>query len=53
MGRRLTKARNQGGQGDGDRKEEEEKWQLCEKWLGLTAGSLFNSGSKEGHAMVH
>jgi hypothetical protein len=53
LGRSFAKARNQGDRGDGDREEEEEKWQRREKWLGLMARSLFNSGSNEGHATVH
>jgi hypothetical protein len=52
-GRGFTEARNQSERGDGDRKEEDVKWRRCEKWLGLTAGSLFNSGDGEGHTMVH
>jgi hypothetical protein len=49
----FSKARNRGEQGDGDREEEDEKWQQREKWLGLTAESIFNSGGGEGHAIVH
>jgi hypothetical protein len=45
--------RYHGGRGDGDHEEEEEKWQQHEKWLGLMAGSLFNSGDDEGHTVVH
>jgi hypothetical protein len=50
LGRSFTKVRNRGDEGH---EEEEEKWWRHEKWLGLTAGSLFNSGSNEGHTMVH
>jgi hypothetical protein len=53
LGRRFAKARNQGGQGDGDHEEEEEKRRRREKLLGLMVGSLFNSSSNEGHTTVH
>jgi hypothetical protein len=48
LGRSFTKVRNQCERGNGDHEEEEEKWWRREKWLGLIAGSLFNSGSNEG-----
>jgi hypothetical protein len=58
LGRRFAKMRNQGRRGDGDHEEEEEeeeeeKWRQHEKWLGLTAGSLFYSGNNERHTTVH
>jgi hypothetical protein len=31
-----------------DCEEEDEKWRQCEKWLGLTTGSLFNSSGNKG-----
>jgi hypothetical protein len=43
----FAKVRNQCERGDRDSEEEEEKWWWHEKWLGLAAGSLFNSDSKE------
>jgi hypothetical protein len=49
----FTEVRNRGERGDGDLEEDNEKWRRCEKWLGLTAGSLFNSGGSVGHATVH
>jgi hypothetical protein len=52
LGRSFAKERNQCERG-GDRKEEEEKWRQCEKWLGLMARSLFNSGRNEEHTTVH
>jgi hypothetical protein len=48
LGRSFTKVRNRCERGDGDHEEEEEKWRRHEKWLGLIAGSLFNSDSNEG-----
>jgi hypothetical protein len=40
--------RNQYERGDENREEEEEKWWRREKWLGLTAKSLFNGDGNEG-----
>jgi hypothetical protein len=51
--RRFAEARNHGERGGGDCEEEDEKWRRRDKWLGLIAGSLFNSGSGEGHVTVH
>jgi hypothetical protein len=53
LGRGFTEARNQVERGGGDHEEEDEKWRWREKWLGLIAGSLCNSGGGEGHVMVH
>jgi hypothetical protein len=48
LGRSFAEAGNRVEQGDGDREEEDEKWRQREKWLGLTVGSLFNSGGNKG-----
>jgi hypothetical protein len=45
--------RNRGEQGGRDHEEEDKKWRQHEKWLGLTARSLFNSSGSKGHMMVH
>jgi hypothetical protein len=47
LGRSFAKAMNQYKRGVRDCEEEGEKWWRLEKWLGVTAKSLFNSGSDE------
>jgi hypothetical protein len=41
LGGSFAAARDQYDHGDGDRKEEGEKWQGHEKWIGLMAKSPF------------
>jgi hypothetical protein len=48
LGRNIAKAKNQYERGDGDHEDKKEKWWHHEKWIGLAARFLFNSGSDEG-----